>query len=99
MNTEKKSWSELITQAVNEPGEIMKAYNAFHRFSYGNVLLAWAQCLGRNIPLGPIATYPGWQQKGRHIKRGEKALTLCMPVTVKNNDQKTDEEEYKTIFI
>src|SRR5206468_7293497 len=25
----------------------------------------------------------GWRDLGRHVKKGEKAITLCMPVTVK----------------
>ncbi len=25
----------------------------------------------------------GWKDLGRHVKKGEKAITLCMPVTIK----------------
>ncbi len=32
---------------------------------------------------GPMATYPRWRELGRHVRKGEKAITLCMPITVK----------------
>ena len=30
-----------------------------------------------------MATYPRWRALGRQVKKGEKAITLCMPITVK----------------
>jgi antirestriction protein ArdC len=41
---------------------------------------------------GPINTYPGWQALGRQVKRGERALTLCMPITRKRRNE-TDNDE------
>ena len=38
------SWSTLLTEAVNKPGQIMRAYSAFHPYSIGNQLLALMQC-------------------------------------------------------
>ena len=73
----------LLADAVNKPGVISAAYSAFHSYSFGNQLLAYAQCVGRDIQPGPIATFPGWKEKGRHVRKGEKALVLCMPVTCK----------------
>jgi hypothetical protein len=35
------------------------------------------------IPIGPIATFMGWKDKGRHVVKGAKAIALCMPVTCK----------------
>ncbi len=77
------SFADLLTSAVTEPGIVSSAYRQFHTYSLGNQLLAWSQCLARGIQPGPIATFMGWKDKGRHVKKGEKALTLCMPVTVK----------------
>ena len=68
---------------MNTPGVISQAYSRFWNYSVGNQLLAWFQCLERKIELGPIHTFKGWLDLGRHVKRGEKAITLCMPVTVK----------------
>jgi antirestriction protein ArdC len=47
-----------------------------------NQLLAWAQCVDRGINPGPLHTFAGWLSLGRHVRRGEKALVLCVPVTV-----------------
>lgn len=76
-------WSTLLADAVNTPGVIHAAYQRFWNYSSGNQLLAWFQCLTRKLDLGPINTFLGWIDCGRHVKKGEKALTLCMPVTVK----------------
>jgi len=77
------AFAELLQTAVTEPGILSSAYSQFHSYSLGNVLLAAVQCHGRRIPLGPMATYPRWKELGRHVKKGEKALTLCQPVTFK----------------
>jgi hypothetical protein len=84
-------WSALLVEAVNKPGLIMEAYSAFHNYSIGNQILALVQCQIRGIQPGPINTFPGWQALGRNVKRHERALTLCMPITRKHRDQKSAE--------
>jgi|SRR5579871_216623 len=76
-------WAELLHQAVTEPGIISQAFSRFHNYSLGNQLLALLQCRARGIDPGPIATFPRWRELGRHVKKGEKALTLCMPISCK----------------
>ena len=78
-----KAFATLLQNAVNEPGILSQAYQQFHSYSLGNQLLAWAQCAERGLQPGPMATYPRWRALGRHVKKGEKAITLCMPITVK----------------
>jgi hypothetical protein len=88
-------FTTLLARAVSEPGLISTAYSAFHGYSVGNQLLALCQCLQRGIAPGPIATFPGWKSKGRFVRRGEKALALCMPVTCKRrttDDEPVDDE-------
>jgi antirestriction protein ArdC len=87
--TSNPAFADLLQRAVMEPGILSSAYSQFHTYSLGNVLLAAGQCYARGIPLGPMATYVRWQELGRHVKRGEKALALCQPVTIK---RKTDEQ-------
>ena len=77
------SFVDLLRTAVTEPGTISTAYSAFHNYSLGNQLLALGQCLARGIQPGPLATFPRWKELGRHVVKGQHALTLCMPVTVK----------------
>ena len=86
-------WSALLVEAVNKPGLIMEAYSAFHRYSIGNQILALVQCQLRGLQPGPINTFPKWQTLGRVVKRGEKALTLCMPLTRKRRDDESKDSE------
>ena len=85
-------WSALLVEAVNKPGLIMKAYSAFHSYSLGNQLLALVQCQMRGLHPGPINTFPKWRDLGRYVKRGERALTLCMPITCKRRNNTDDDE-------
>lgn len=86
-------WAELLQHAVNEPGTIAGAYSAFHPYSVGNQMLAMWQCGARGLQVGPIATYPAWQSKGRQVRKGERALTLCMPVTFKRANKSAQNEQ------
>ena len=86
-------WSALLVEAVNKPGLIMEAYSAFHNYSIGNQILALVQCQLRGLEPGPINTFPGWQTLGGNVKRGERALILCMPITHKVRDEETSESD------
>jgi hypothetical protein len=77
------SWATLLHEAVHKPGLMLAAYQAFHNYSVGNQILAMVQCYQRDIPPGPLNTFPGWLRLNRHVRKGEKALSLCMPVTGK----------------
>jgi hypothetical protein len=77
-------WADLLREAVSVPGTINAAYSAFHTYSLGNQLLALAQCRTRQVQPGPIATFNGWREKDRFVRKGERALILCMPVTYPN---------------
>src|SRR5439155_15086947 len=86
-------WSAFLVEAVNKPGMIMEAYSAFHAYSIGNQILALVQCQMRGLEPGPINTFPGWQALGRTVKRGERALILCMPITRKVRDEEAHESD------
>ena len=45
------------------------------------------QCQAKGLQPGPMATFPRWKALGRHVCKGEKALTLCMPITVKRKQE------------
>jgi hypothetical protein len=74
-------WPQILIDAVSKPGIISGAYAAFWNYSVGNQLLAMFECLVRKIDPGPIHTFNGWLKLNRHVRKGEKAITLCMPVT------------------
>ena len=99
-------WAELLAEAVSRPGLILEAYRRFHGYSLGNQLAASVQCLVRHIPPGPIATLQRWNELNRSVRQGEKALVLCMPVSVRVKDDDAqaprligDRPRLKTIFV
>jgi hypothetical protein len=84
-------FADLLERAVIDPGVISGAYRQFHGYSLSNRLLAWAQCLTRELPPGPLATYPRWQALGRQVRKGERAISLYMPVAVKRAAKREDD--------
>jgi len=78
-----RTFAGLLRSAVEEPGTLSSAYRQFHTYSLGNQLLAMFQCQARGLKPGPMATFPRWKELGRHVRKGQKALTLCMPLTLK----------------
>jgi antirestriction protein ArdC len=85
-------WADLLHKAVTEPGVVSTAFSRFHNYSLGNQLLAYVQCERRGITPGPIGTFMRWKELSRHVKKGEKAITLCMPVTGKRTAERRNDE-------
>jgi antirestriction protein ArdC len=77
---QRTTWRALLRGALTTPGLVHEAYARFHRYSLRNQLLALAQCEGRGLAPGPLATFRQWQALGRFVRKGEKALTLCVPL-------------------
>ena len=92
------SFADLLRSAVIDPGVVSNAYQQFHSYSIGNQLLAWAQCIERGIQPGPMATFPRWKELARHVRKGEKALVLCQPVTVKRSTPVERGEDETAVF-
>lgn len=90
------NFSELLQQAVEEPGKVLKAYSTFsNNYSFSNLFWAFIQCEDREIEFGQLATFKKWNDLGRSIKSGQKAIYMNMPRavkdTVKNEDGKEEE--------
>jgi antirestriction protein ArdC len=90
--TDAPDFAALLAQATTEPGILSAAYTAFHQYSLGNMLLALGQCEDRGITLGPLATFPRWKELRRFVKKGEKAIALIQPITVKRRAEQPDDE-------
>jgi len=88
-------YSKLLDEAITNEGFISQAYNTFWNYSFGNQLMVTYQCFGRDIPLGPVSTYKKWKELGRTVKKGEKALTMLMPISIKD---KGDPDKKFTLF-
>lgn len=83
-------WHALFEQALTQPGIISKAYSVFYEYSIGNAFLAASQLVARNLPIAPLATFKKWKELGRMVKKGEKAVAMVMPVTVKFKSKDED---------
>src|SRR5215467_2579429 len=94
-SSDQVQFKKLLQEAVTKPGVLIRAYSLFHQYSLGNQILAYLQAIEQDIPLGPIASFNRWKELGRYVKKGEKAITLCMPVTCKRviKEQQTDGTE------
>jgi len=77
------NWGKLFSDALSCPGKVSEAYSVFHDYSLGNAILAALQLTVKGLPLSPIASFNKWKKLGRCVKKGEKAIALVMPVTVK----------------
>jgi antirestriction protein ArdC len=75
---------------------MLAAYTAFHNYSFGNALLALEQCMRRNLEPGPLNTYRGWLEKKRQVRKGERGITLCMPMPFKRAAQCETNDETDT---
>lgn len=74
----------LLKAALEMPGSISKAFNAFHRYSFLNMLLVFMQT-GKVEPLG---NFNAWKRKGRKVISGPgSALFVNHPKPVYKRDE------------
>ena len=96
-----KAMEELISAVENGESQKLTAYLAmlgrFHRYSLGNVLLIASQRPGATR----VAGYGTWQQLGRQVRRGEKAIRILAPVRIRRKgsiESNADDEEEVIAF-
>jgi len=70
----------------------------FHSYSFRNSLLIHLQCQQRGISPTLCAPYRVWQQKHRHVRRGEKGIAVIAPHTYKAGKTDAGEDEQKLGF-
>ncbi len=84
-------WSELLVDAVQEPGHLAAAHKFFHSYSLANRCLASAQLRAAGLPLTPINTFKGWLKAERPVQKGQKAsIALIMPVPIRAKKEEED---------
>jgi hypothetical protein len=93
------SFAALLQAAISEPGRIHTAFIAFHGYSIGNRILALIQCAERGITPGPIASFNTWKDRGRFVQKGQKAIALWMPITVKRAFEQPGAEPEDVTFM
>lgn len=90
---ERPDWVRLLKDAIEVPGRLSDAYRVFHNYSLGNQILAATQMAQRNLPLSPIASFNRWKELGRSVKKGEKAIALYMPITMRKKVEDCEQSE------
>jgi hypothetical protein len=85
-------------------GRWVRVRALFHSYSAGNCMLLAFQCHERGIEPQRIAGFRTWLKLGRCVRRGEVALRILAPVTVKQHDEHgegTDELRvfFRTAFV
>jgi len=70
--------------SVQAWGSWLRFANSFHRYSFNNTLLIWAQKPDATM----VAGYRAWQARGRQVRRGETSIKVYGPVTTR--EPKTD---------
>lgn len=77
--------------------EYLSAMSKFHRYSYGNVLLIYAQCPHATR----VASYGRWKKAfGRQVRKGEKGISILAPCPYKRftAQEQTDPETGATLY-
>lgn len=89
----KVPFAHLLSEAVTKPGILSSCYSKFYNYSLGNQMWLWAQLLGRDAELAPVATFKRWLEVGRVVKKGEKSLAIVRPFTVKGRENAEGKQE------
>lgn len=61
----------------------------FHKYSLHNILLIWSQCPHAS----QVAGYKTWAKLGRQVRKGEKGLTIFIPMRTKPKEDVPEEEQ------
>ena len=70
----------------------------FHSYSAANCMLLAAQCHARGIVPERIAGFRAWLTLGRCVRKGETALRILAPVTVKRRAEQNEETDQRQVF-
>ena len=70
----------------------------FHAYSAGNCMLIALQCHEREIVPERVAGFRAWLKLGRCVRKGEKALRILAPVTVKERDEGGEQTGERRVF-
>ena len=78
----------------------LQAQRYFHRYSFQNTLLIWAECPHATR----VAGFQAWKQLGRVVQKGEKGIAILAPLIKKrSSDEESaledrDERERRILF-
>lgn len=94
LNGVKIQMSDLLEQALTIPGSLGSTYNRFYQYSPANYsLIHWQMILKGRSP-EPVATFKRFQDMGRQVVKGSKAMSILRPIMVKREDEKGEEHAF-----
>lgn len=91
---------EAVSELLSSEGwaRWVRARQTFHAYSAMNCMLIAAQCHERGIVPEHVAGFHTWIKLGRVVRKGEKALRILAPITVKRRDKVIDETDERRVF-
>ena len=75
--------------------EWLAVQSRFHHYSFRNTLLIQLQCPEATR----VAGFRAWQQLGRQVRKGEKAIWILAPVTRKRSDDDVEDDGKSRILV
>lgn len=76
----------------------VRARAVFHGYSASNCMLLALQCHQRGIEPRHVAGFRAWLTLGRGVAKGQRALWVMAPMTVRERGQHREETEEKRLF-
>jgi antirestriction protein ArdC len=70
-------WRATLAEALNAPGSLGTTYTRFYNYSFLNQIRLMMQGTCE-----PVATYNGWVELGRQVRKGSKAKVVLAPIIV-----------------
>jgi hypothetical protein len=92
-----EDYTRLFELALKGEGKLLKGFSNFWNYSFQNQILAIEQMHVQGLQIGPIASFKKWNELGRKVKKGSKALWLYMPAQVE--DKNYNDGRKKLIFL
>lgn len=95
---------ERVTEAARELlssegwARWVRARQTFRAYSASNCMLIALQCHQRGIVPEHIAGFHTWIKLGRAVRKGEQAIRILAPITVKQRDKLSDDGEERRVF-
>jgi hypothetical protein len=89
---------ELLTSDGWQRWIRVRATNGLSRYSVTNLCLISAACYARGITPTYVAGFRAFLDLNRVVRKGEQAIRILAPVTVKDRDEHGDETGEKRLF-
>lgn len=94
-----ENYRQMYEFVLKGEGKILGAYSRFYQYSFANQMYAMFQMMARGIEISPLATFKKWQSLGRAVRKGEKAIEMCVPRTWTKEENGEEKEGLYFVFL